>query len=79
MSTLALGLVGTTAPATEPKAKSSLWSRLVKAREAQAARTVRAHLAGMDDARLLHVGFSEDDIWALRAGGSGLPRNQQGK
>jgi uncharacterized protein YjiS (DUF1127 family) len=74
MSTLALRAAGTFASAVEPKPGSSLVKRLLAARENQAKRRVVGHLAAMDDARLAGLGFTPDDIFALRAGELRLPR-----
>jgi hypothetical protein len=74
MSTLALELAGAVAPAEERKVKSSLVSRLIKAREEQAKRRVLAYLADMGDARLRTLGFTDYDIKALRSGEMRLPK-----
>jgi hypothetical protein len=74
MSTLAWEQAGNVAPAADAKAKSSLFGRLMKAREDKARRRVLAHLAAMDDSRLHRMGFSDGDILALRSGELRLPQ-----
>jgi hypothetical protein len=74
MSTLALRAAGVIASAVEPRSGWSLVERLLAAREDAAKRKVILHLAAMDDARLAGLGFSPDDIAALRAGELRLPR-----
>lgn len=74
MSTLALRLVDTLASTAEPEPQSSLVQRLIRARDDNAKRIVRMHLAAMDDGRLRSLGFSDGDIGALRAGELRLPR-----
>lgn len=74
MSTLALRAAGVIASAVEPKPGSSLVQRLLAAREDQAKRRVVSYLAAMDDARLAGLGFTPDDVKALRAGELRLPR-----
>jgi hypothetical protein len=49
-------------------------ARLTAAREAQAKHRVLGILSAMDDARLQSLGFSADDITALRNGKLQLPR-----
>ena len=78
MSTLAWELAGDVAPADESEAKPGFWSRFIARRQAQANRTVCAHLAVMGDNRLTELGFSADDLRALRAGELRLPPIQQG-
>lgn len=56
----------------EPRS-SGIFSRLIKAmtaaREAQARRFVASHLASMSDERLTDIGFTADEIKAVRAEG----------
>lgn len=73
MSTLALRAAGLFASAAEPEPGSSFVGRFLAARENRAKRHVLARLAAMDDARLEGLGFSADDIAALRAGDLRLP------
>lgn len=77
MSTLAWGLADEIAPADQSEAKPGFWSRFVARRQAQANRTVCAHLAAMGDERLTELGFSADDIRALRTGELRLPQTSQ--
>lgn len=79
MSTLAWELAGDIAPAEESEAKPGFWSRFFARRQAQANRTVYAHLAAMGDERLTDLGFGQDDIRALRAGEFRLPQTRQGR
>jgi hypothetical protein len=74
MSTLALRAAGLFASAVEPKPGLSFVDRLLAARESEARRRVVTHLAAMDDARLQGLGFSTDDIGALRRGQPRAPR-----
>jgi hypothetical protein len=62
------------ASTAEPEPQSRFVHRLIRAREDDAKRIVRAHLAVLDDGRLRSLGFSDDDIGALRAGELRLPR-----
>ena len=73
MSTLALRAAGIIASAVEPEPQLSFVQRLLLAREQQAKQRVIGHLAAMDDDRLHGLGFSGDDIAALRAGELRLP------
>jgi hypothetical protein len=68
MSTIALRAAGLVASAVEPKSGKSLVQRLLEARENEARRRVVSYLAAMDDGRLQGLGFTPDDIAALRAG-----------
>ncbi len=75
MSTLAVGAAGALASAVEAAGgRTGPVQRLLAAREARARRLVLAQLAAMDDVRLEGLGFSDDDIVALRAGELRLPR-----
>ena len=74
MSTLALGLADALASAAEPKPKPSLFERLIAAREDQARRRGVSYLAWMDDERLKGLGFTAEDIEALRTGELRLPK-----
>lgn len=73
MSTLAWELAGEVAPA-ELGTQPGFLSRLIKSREDRAKHVVLRHLATMDDARLGRLGFTNQDISALRAGELRLPR-----
>jgi hypothetical protein len=68
MSTLAVRAAGVLASAVEPKPGLTFVGRLLAARENEARRRVVGYLAAMDDARLLDLGFTSDDIAALRRG-----------
>ena len=68
MSTLALRAAGVIASAVEPKPGLSFVTRLLAAREDQAKQRVLGHLAAMDNSRLAGLGFTANDIRALRAG-----------
>jgi uncharacterized protein YjiS (DUF1127 family) len=67
MSTIAMSPANASALAA-PKRRSSLVQRLIKWREEAARQRIRAYLAAMDDARLAGLGFTADDIQALRRG-----------
>jgi hypothetical protein len=73
MSTLALRAAGLFASAVKPQAELSFVARFLAARDDRAKRRVRGMLAAMDDARLQRLGFSAEDIAALRAGEFRLP------
>lgn len=73
MSTLALGPADALASAAARKPKPSLWRRLIAAREEQAKRRAVTYLAWMDDERLESLGFTAENIRALRNGRLGLP------
>ena len=79
MSTLAWELAGDIAPAEESEANAGFWSRLIAARQAQAKRRVRAHLAAMGATRLAALGFTADEICALQAGELKLPSGKKGE
>ena len=68
MSTLAVRAAGVLASAVEPQSGLSFVDRLLAARENEARRRVVTYLAAMDDARLQGLGFTPDDIAALRRG-----------
>ena len=78
MSTLSWELAGDIAPADETEAKPGFWSRFVESRQARVNRRVSTHLAAMGDRRLTELGFSKDDIRALRTGVISLPNTQEG-
>ena len=78
MSTLAWELAGDNAPADETEAKPGFWSRFIAWHQAQAERAICRHLAAMGDVQLTELGYSKDDIRALRAGELRLPPIQQG-
>ncbi len=77
MSTLAWGLADDIAPADQSEAKPGFWSRFIESRQTQANRAICAHLAAMGDAHLAELGFSADDIRALRADELRLPQTAQ--
>ena len=74
MSTLALWSADTASPAIESKPRPSLFARLLKSREREAARRVHSFLMAQPDERLKDLGYSPEDIAALRAGESRMPR-----
>jgi hypothetical protein len=74
MSTLAVRAAGLFASAVEPQPRLSFVDRLLAARENEAKRRVVNYLAAMDDARLQGLGFTADDIGALRRGEPRRPR-----
>jgi uncharacterized protein YjiS (DUF1127 family) len=74
MSTLALRAAGVLASAVESQPGLSFVGRLLAARENEARRRVVNYLAAMDDARLQDLGFTADDIGALRRGEPRRPR-----
>ena len=75
MSTLALGLADALASAAQPKPKRlGLIQRLIEAREVQAKRRVLGYLTAMDDQQLTGLGFTAEDIEALRQGELRLPK-----
>jgi uncharacterized protein YjiS (DUF1127 family) len=78
MSTLAWELAGDIAPAEQTEAKAGFWSRFIESRQARANRHVCAHLVAMGDERLTELGFSKDDIRALRAGQIRRPKSLEG-
>jgi hypothetical protein len=73
MSTLALWSADTTVPAVAPKAKPSLFQRLIEAREADARRHIQAFLNWQSDERLQGFGYSAAEIEAIRHGRLTLP------
>jgi hypothetical protein len=72
MSTLALRAEDAAVIAADSWPKA-LFARLIEAREEEARRRVRSYLASLDDGRLASLGFTEDDICALRNGELRLP------
>jgi hypothetical protein len=75
MSSLALGLADALASAAQPKPKRlGLVQRLIQVREDQAKRRVLGYLTPMDDQRLTSLGFTAEDIEALRQGELRLPK-----
>jgi len=56
----------TARPATRPSAVSSLVRRLVRAKDDPGKQRIRAQLSGIDDARLVCLGLTSEDIAALR-------------
>jgi hypothetical protein len=73
MSTLALWSADTTVPAVEPKAKPSLFQRLIQAREKEALRHIQQFLNWQSDERLQDLGYTAADIEAIRQGRLSLP------
>lgn len=51
------------------QSRMGLIERFVRAREAQARRRIQTYLSGLDDDRLRHFGYSEEEIDSIRAGG----------
>jgi hypothetical protein len=78
MSTLALLGTAAAVPLGERQTKSrpSLFKRLLAAREAEARRRTRSYLAGQSSERLAALGFTADDLAALRKGESRLPTHK---
>jgi hypothetical protein len=78
MSTLALLGTAAAVPLGERQAKSrdSSFKRLLTAREAEARQRTRGYLAGQSNERLAGLGFTADDIAALRKGAFQLPTHQ---
>jgi hypothetical protein len=74
MSILVLRAAGVIASAVEPKTGLGLVQRLLKARENEAKRRVLTYLAAMDEDRLMGLGFTQEDIGALRSGQMPSPR-----
>jgi len=70
MSTLALASADAAIAAIEPKAKPSLFQRLLEAREKQALRRIHAFLAAQGDERPQDLGYTAADIEAIRHGRS---------
>ena len=68
MSTLALAAADTAVASVEPRAKPSLFQRLLEAREKQALRRIHAFLAAQSDERLQDLGYTAADIEAIRQG-----------
>ena len=77
MSTLAWGLADDITPANQSEAKPGFWSRFIEPRQARANRAICAHFSAMGDEHLTELGFSADDIRALRAGELRLPQTAQ--
>jgi len=73
MSTLALWSADTTVPAVEPKAKLSLFQRLIQAREREALRHIQQFLNWQSDERLQDLGYTTADIEAIRQGRLTMP------
>lgn len=74
MSTLALWSADAVSPATETTPRPSLFARLIKAREREATRRIHSFLITQSDERLRELGYTSDDIAALRAGEIRMPR-----
>lgn len=74
MSTLALELAGADASAAQSEGGPGFFKRWIEMRQAKANGVVRAHLASLPDARLAGLGFTPEDILALRAGALRLPQ-----
>jgi hypothetical protein len=74
MNTLAIRAGGVIASSVQSRPGQSFFQRLIAARENEAKRRVVGYLAAMDDARLEGIGFTADDIKALRSGQMRLPR-----
>jgi hypothetical protein len=74
MSTLALWSADGASPAIETRRKPSLFQRLIMAREKEAARRVHSFLLAQSDEHLQDLGYTPEDIAALRDGQLRLPR-----
>jgi hypothetical protein len=70
MSTLALASAAGADAAVEPSTKPSLFQRLIEARERDALRRIHAFLAVESDQRLRDLGYTAEDIEAIRQGRS---------
>ena len=68
MSTLTMRLEDVAAPAANPSPSTSLYTWLIRAREASANRKVVAYLASQSDERLAALGFDANGIASIRAG-----------
>lgn len=68
MSTLALWSADAASTAAESKPRPSLFARLIRSREREATRRVHSFLIVQSDERLKDLGYSFEDIAALRAG-----------
>jgi hypothetical protein len=74
MSTLALAASAAGAVAgVEPNTKPSLIQRLIAARERDTLRRIRAFIAVQSDQRLQDLGYTAEDIEAIRQGRSLWP------
>jgi hypothetical protein len=74
MSTLALWSADSASPAIASNPKPSFFARLIKAREREAARRIHSFLITQSDERLAELGYTREDIVALRDGQVRLPR-----
>jgi uncharacterized protein YjiS (DUF1127 family) len=74
MSTLALWSADAASTAIETRPKPSLFQRLIKAREREATRRVHTFLLTLSDERLRDLGYTREDIAALRDGQVRMPR-----
>jgi len=70
MSTLALLSADA---AVEPSAKPSLFQRLIQARENEALRHIQQFLNWQSDERLQNLGYTAEDIAAIRQGQLAMP------
>jgi hypothetical protein len=68
MSTLALASAPGAVAALGPTTKPSLFQRLIAVRERDALRRIHAFLAVQSDLRLQDLGYSAEDIEAIRQG-----------
>ena len=68
MSTLTMRLEDIASPAANPSPSTSLYTRLIRSREASANRRVVAYLAWQTDERLASLGFDANAIASIRAG-----------
>jgi len=73
MSTLALWSADTTVSTVKPKAKPSLFQRLIQAREKEALRHIQQFLNWQSDERLQDLGYTTADIEAIRQGRLTMP------
>jgi hypothetical protein len=74
MSTLALWSADSASSAIATKPRPGLFERLIKARERQATRHVYSYLNLQSDERLKDLGYTSEEIAALRAGEVRIPR-----
>jgi hypothetical protein len=74
MSTLALWSADAVSSTTETMPRPSLFARLIKSREREATRRIHSFLITQSDERLKDLGYTSEDIAALRAGEVRMPR-----
>jgi hypothetical protein len=74
MSTLALWSADAASSAIGTKPRSGLFARLIKAREREATRRIHSFLIAQSNEHLKDLGYTSEDIAALRAGEVRMPR-----